>query len=247
MTNTKGYTLLELLIAMALSLAVLVPVLQTLAQSRRTYDFQRELSVLQDNGRFAVDFLGTRLRESGWGGATGQLSDGVEGCDGNNCTFARDVRIGGAFEGLNIGDVIQVRYNSDPSSPIDCFGAAGNNVINTFFVAPDAGIPSLFCLSSVGDGVARPLLPDVQNMQITYGVNNGAGIQYVTANAANMPQVTVVRISLLMRAARPTRISIDTRNYVLEGVPFTFQGDANQNRFMRRVYNLTMTLRNRVL
>jgi len=243
MKKTSGYTILELLVAMGLSIGMLVPVVQTLVSSRKTYEFQRELMALQDNGRFAMDFMGTRLRQAGWGGSAGQLPNGLGGCNGNNC-------MGGGVS--NIGDMVQLTYNTDAQSSIDCFNAlppAGIptlTVTNAFYVANNQGVPSLFCQSSVGG--PQVLLPYVENMQVTYGVDTGGSIQYLPAsNAAGVPidmaQVVVVRVSLLMRGERENRISANNQTYQLEDVLIGAQND----HFMRRAYHFTMRLRNRGL
>lgn len=53
----KGMTLIELMIAMLLGLMILTGILQLFINSKDTYRMQEEAARLQENGRFALDFI----------------------------------------------------------------------------------------------------------------------------------------------------------------------------------------------
>lgn len=65
-----GFSLVELMVAMALSLILLAGVLAIFASSRTTYETTDQLSRLQENGRFALDSIVRDLRTAGYLGCS---------------------------------------------------------------------------------------------------------------------------------------------------------------------------------
>lgn len=66
--SQTGLSLVELMIAMALSLLLMLGVLQIFLSSKQTYTTNSALSRLQENGRFAMDFITYDLRNAGYKG-----------------------------------------------------------------------------------------------------------------------------------------------------------------------------------
>lgn len=63
-----GLTLIEVMIAITISLILLAGVMQIFTGSRQTYRVQDNMARLQENGRFAIDFLAKDLRMAGYTG-----------------------------------------------------------------------------------------------------------------------------------------------------------------------------------
>ncbi|WP_292563539.1 PilW family protein [Methylomonas sp.] len=63
-----GMTLIEILIAMLLGVFLLAGVLQIFINSKQTYRMQEGLSRLQENGRFAMEFISQDVRMAGFFG-----------------------------------------------------------------------------------------------------------------------------------------------------------------------------------
>lgn len=63
-----GFTLLELLIAMAMGIAVMSGVVSVLVVSKSNYITERELAALQENARFALKFLTEEIQMAGFNG-----------------------------------------------------------------------------------------------------------------------------------------------------------------------------------
>ena len=68
MQRQKGLSLVELLVAMTLSLLLMAGVLQTFLASKQTYSANTALSRVQENGRFAMEFLSSDIRNAGYKG-----------------------------------------------------------------------------------------------------------------------------------------------------------------------------------
>lgn len=67
-SNQRGLSLVELLVALAISLVLLAGVYQIFVGSTTTYSENEEFSRLQENARFAMELIGRDLRVSGYTG-----------------------------------------------------------------------------------------------------------------------------------------------------------------------------------
>ncbi len=66
----RGFSLVELMVAMALSLILLGGVVAIFASSKTTYETTDRLSRIQENGRFALDTITRDIRSSGYVGCS---------------------------------------------------------------------------------------------------------------------------------------------------------------------------------
>lgn len=66
--HQHGMTLVEVMIAITISLILLAGVMQIFTSSRQTYRVQDNMARLQENGRFAINFLTRDLRMAGYTG-----------------------------------------------------------------------------------------------------------------------------------------------------------------------------------
>lgn len=234
----EGMTLVEVMIALLIGAFLIAGVIQVFVSTRETYRMQEALSRLQENGRFAMDFLARDIRQADFRLCptrtfiiTGTNGAGVrDGLQGTN----------GALNGANQDDPdsITVRW-----SEVNC----NSNVINTssFTIATTAatGIRELRRTT----GAAQPLVEGVENMQIKYGVdtdNDGTPNYYGdagTVTLAQMAQVVSVRVSLLLYTIE--------RNAATARLVYRYNDDpptTPNDRRIRRVFTSTFVLRNRV-
>lgn len=125
-----GFSMVELMVAMAITLILLAGIGQIFFSSKKSFTIQDSLGRLQENGRYVVDTLAQDLRRSGYlGGAVAievtagslPVSTGVDTCTG--AAWARFLEtpiigLNGTAAGYNCipnylagsGDVIAVRY-----------------------------------------------------------------------------------------------------------------------------------------
>jgi type IV pilus assembly protein PilW len=66
----SGMTLIEIMIAMLIGLFLLAGVMQIFTSSHQSYRMQENLSRMQENGRFAMDFLTRDIRMAGYQGCS---------------------------------------------------------------------------------------------------------------------------------------------------------------------------------
>jgi type IV pilus assembly protein PilW len=68
-TRCRGFSLVELMVAMVITLILLAGIGQIFLSSKKSYTLQDSLSRMQENGRYAMDTLSQDLRRAGyWGG-----------------------------------------------------------------------------------------------------------------------------------------------------------------------------------
>jgi type IV pilus assembly protein PilW len=66
--GTGGFTLVELMVAVTIGLIILAAVSQIFATSHMSYRLEENLARVQENGRFAMEFLSRDLRMAGFAG-----------------------------------------------------------------------------------------------------------------------------------------------------------------------------------
>ncbi len=119
--HQRGLSLVELMVAMLVSLVLLGGVIQIYISSSQTNRLQEASSRLQENGRFAIEFIARGLREAGNGGcrnisqiAPNIISDFVESEFGDTLEAedaiigANDVPAGNAWNASEGTDAIRV-------------------------------------------------------------------------------------------------------------------------------------------
>lgn len=135
---------------------------------------------------------------------------------------------------------------------------------NRFYIDSSAGVPSLFCRGNGAGGTPRPLVENVEDLQLTYGVipvgapadstliagyldatdlgthSNLAGLPN---DAARWKQVAAVRVCVVVRSQKPITGSAGSARYLrcdgtIESNPPDFH--------LRRAYTTTVVLRNRL-
>jgi len=151
----SGFGLIEIMIASLIGLFLIGGLMQMFITSKQTYKLQDSVSRLQENGRFAMDFLVRDIRASGsWG------------CSSDLTKVASFLNPGGIYDILATKDALG---NDIPGGGIagqndqPVTGISGTTGINT---TPDTTPDSLTLVSntylqdsSTGDGVAVLTLP----------------------------------------------------------------------------------------
>ncbi|MDT8399012.1 MAG: PilW family protein [Pseudomonadales bacterium] len=82
----SGFSLVELLVAMAIGLTVMSGVIQVLVASKSNFISERELAALQENARFAVKFISDEVRMAGFQGCSAtplSTANSLNGSSGN--------------------------------------------------------------------------------------------------------------------------------------------------------------------
>jgi type IV pilus assembly protein PilW len=245
-----GFTMVEMMVAMALGLLLVLVIAQIFIGSKEAYNSIEEMSRLQENARFAVGQLGRVVRMASF--MTDPLGNRV-------ILFPAAARALDAVDGGGpASDQLTVRYQGSGApaadgTVLDCRGnqiKGGDLAVNRYYLANGAnGRTSFFCdnTGTVGPATTGPieLVPNVENMQVLLGEDTNADFaadRYVTtAGVANLDNVVSVRIALLLTTNDFIATALDTNTYAILDATY----DPVDDRRVRRVYSTTVTLRNR--
>lgn len=254
--NQTGMTLIEIMIALLIGAFLLGGVLQIFIGSKQTYRMQGNLSRLQENGRFAMEFLSQDIRMAGYWGCLSPSSTNTDIAGTNNNAVAGDsiddgtdtIILQGAFV-LTPTGVCGSPANCGPGGPPTCLAPPSCGLVNCY--TDDSSKITYKINNSVlqqdTNGQYNGLVEGIQDMQILYGADtNGDNTPnyYVPAGTVglNMAQVVSIRISLLA-------VTLDD-NLTAQPVPYNYNGNTitppTTDRKIRRVFNTTIAVRNRL-
>lgn len=252
----RGFSLVELMVALVVSLLLLAGVIQVYLSSKQAYRVQDNIARIQENGRLAIAFVSRYLRLAGYRPYLQISADQTFPSVGGSCpspptspTTTTNVIWGCDDTWNGNSDTVTINFQSDGTMS-DCLGNPVPNLAvtqNTFQVSATG---DLQCASSTTNQT-QPLVEGVQDMQITYGVNVNnsnyppAASQYMTAadvTAANAwRNVVSVRIAVLIQS-REDSLTDAPQTYTFAGATTT-----PTDRRLRHVFSSTVNLRNRTL
>lgn len=288
--HQRGVTLVELMVTMVISIALVAAVANLYFGSKASYRLNEDLLRLQQDGRYAMQLMERNLRQAGFGhltsasanatevdrtdfvSADGKPGQGLRGCDygfvkpmSSSLDFA--CRSGTGTAGFEVAYRVADTFDFASGTGADCndaqagylvlpesHPAAGRQVhiaTNRFFVATPSGAKtaSLYCHGN-GGGIAQPILNNVENMRLTFGVAGIDGFsvqQFLTAaqvDGLSSDQQKnwkrVIRVKLCLQLYASQHASIEPQRYVdCDGV-----GQVARDGKLRAVMTSIVTLRN---
>lgn len=241
----SGFTVIEVLVAVTISLILLLGVINIFDAGKQSYTLQNGVARLQENARYALEIMARSISLAGLNqSSTVNLDPFVT-------TLATDTSDGGT----NVSDTIAVTY----ASATDCLGdstGAGGIAIDKFAIqAATATTPAALTCNDT------TIVEGIENMQILYGEDNsthpdagevqkaiGIADHYIPFHADILKSdesedggITSVRIALLVSTVNDVNTLLDTKKYFLLNA--TELGPFN-DRQIRRVFIRTVLLRN---
>lgn len=146
MVQEQGFTLVELLIALAVGAMILAAVMTSFQTQHAAYLAQGQVVVMHQNARAAINMLAREIRTAGYD--PNDLGAGITAVGANTITFTRDDGTG-ALE--------TIRF-----APTDAYLSVGRND----GVVDDLG-------REVNGGGLQPLAEDITNIEFRYLDANG--------------------------------------------------------------------------
>lgn len=212
MKKQIGMTMVELLIAMGLGIFLMAGVIQVFLGSKQTFTTINAQSHMQENGRFAMDFMARILRHGGY--TTDINIDEILDPNLRQQTFVAttDFVAGIAVTGVNGAtipgvaagtDVVRVRIEGSNDSPVtDCQGiaiAADQWTEVSYFVDANAQFQ---CQTINATGATTvTLVEGIDDLQIQYGVNVGGVVDnFVFPAAEDRPDEQLLTASKFVNA-----------------------------------------------
>lgn len=235
---SKGFTMIELLVAMVVSMLVMAAIYAAYSAQQRTYFAQDQVVEMQMNTRAALNMLMKEIRMAGYD-PLGTAGAGIVAANSHSIEFTMDLTDdAGTDDGdgdlADIGESVYFGFNSA-----------------TVDVLPQDGIPDAMVN---GVHVAAPLTRSTDGVTFEFIAENIQAIHFqyldaldtVTTVAAD---VRSVQISILARANLPDKDYIDSKTYTpASGIDWDLNGAAAGNaandNYRRRLLITTVQCRN---
>nr|WP_322107177.1 PilW family protein [Paraburkholderia sp. J41] len=215
--SSSGHTLLELVIAVALGLVVVLGALAAYRSQRQAFAYATDAARIHEAGMNALMLIGEQIQMAGFVPADAPAP--LAGPAIFGCAAGRAVGTDAApsCEALtNRSDGIAVRYRGDGVSTwtasngqaTDCLGqaagAASAEIVNRFHAkaSSSTGEPELYCEGTGKVGTAQPLVEGVERLRLRYWL--AGATQAVDASALAREQwsaVVAVDLCVLVRGA----------------------------------------------
>ena len=191
-----GFSLIELMVSLTIGLVVILFVTSLYVGSKSSSRLQDDNTRMQEDGRAAMNLIGSNIKQAWFGEPRGYslfgvVSDfqgrGLIACDAGFTAptdFANDACASGNGQpGLQLSYKVNGASNLTLGVGTDCNGQAVPAdasgvpvVINRFYLVKKTGeAPSLYCAGN-GNAIPQPVLQNVENLVFTYGIdeNNDA-------------------------------------------------------------------------
>lgn len=174
--GNKGFTLIELMVTLAISTLVITIVFWIYEQQQRVQVSQESVVDMQQNMRAAVYLLGQEIRMAGYD-PTNDASATITAATATQISFSQDITDDPGTANDGDGDV------NDPNESITInFNLATNTLTR----------------QSTAAGVPQPLIQNVEGIEFRYTLEDG-GITLVPA-ANQLEDIRTVDISILVRS-----------------------------------------------
>lgn len=249
---SRGLTIVELLVAVTISLLLIVVIAQLFLGSRQTFATTDDVSRMQENIRFTQQLLIRTIHLAGYKSQPNTITSAI---------FPPATPVIAATDGAGTNsDTLTIRYQGAGTatgvgadgSVVDCLGVrvdAGVMAVSTYSIQQNLTTlrNGLFCSNRADLTGAVELVPDVENMQVRFGEDTDGDLttnHYVALpSVADMTNVLSVRVALLFSTpSAGSKTTADAaRTYDLNGVTLTGFAD----RRIRRPVTITINLRNR--
>ncbi len=205
MTKTAqlGFSMVELMVALTISLFLLIAITQIFLGNRKSHQMHEGISRIQENSRFAMDIIGRQVRMAGHRSQP-LLTNPLYAVNGRN-----NVTGGGDSEALAGSDKLILRYQGAlDGTTVDCAGNSVNaneNIVAVLLVNEDRSLRCAVNPSDVDKAVGQPLLNGISDIQFLFGErlmdrSTSPPTQYfkfVTAdNVGNWSNIVSVRVDI---------------------------------------------------
>lgn len=236
--RNAGFTIVEFMIAGTLGLFLIAGVVQLFLGSSQNYRVQDDLAVMQEDGRLALMYLKDQIQRGSWTPDYLNIPPAIDFIQSTD----------------DVSDTVAIQYNMDVDgiSNIDCNGSvvATGEIINAFSINNN---DELTC-SGNGGGGPQPLIANVADFQVLYGVDtmsaggcpSGQVARYLNATdvvaSGLSDQVMSVRLAILLASDGDVLPEDTNKSFqVMDTIVNT------NDRLIRRMFQQTIFMPNAVL
>lgn len=219
--NSKGFTLVELLIVSFISSIVIMGVLQLLSLNQNTSLLQKEMINVQNTGFFITSMISNDLKKAG------DFGEGISKFDAIPFNFEK------TSDNLDGNSQISILYNNR-NNEFSCSGESGLNVIENTYKVVDS---KLYCNDI-------EIVDNVKRLKILYGVDingDGSADRYIDRDNAKIVseasdnRIVSVMFTLVLSSSRELEEKEVKEITVLNNENLTFDDGRFYRIFFRNI------------
>ncbi|RTZ96774.1 MAG: hypothetical protein DSY90_09615 [Deltaproteobacteria bacterium] len=235
-SNNKGFTLIEVLIALGIAGVVLAAAYSIFMVQQNSYKRQEQITEMQQNLRAAMTFMAREIRMAGADPlSTGAAS--IISADSHTLRFSSDVS-GGQSDGIDNdhdGSIDEADEERFSDGDVD---DSGENISYTFTDSDSDGTPDRIDRNT-GGGL-QPLAENIDALDFVYLDGNGA----VMTAPIDTGAISAIQMTIIARTERGFPNYTDNTAYQnLQGQTI-LDKSANPDNYRRLMASTTLKLRN---
>jgi type IV pilus assembly protein PilW len=212
-SRQRGLSLVEMMVALAVGLAVVLGAARLLGSASSAYAAQMEAAAVDDGGRYALDLIGRAVRQAAWIAPADLAADpaglpahlaGLDAHSLNKTTQALEAPLADAVNG---SDVLALRFPGAGAAPggdgsaLSCAGFAhadGEEGWSIFYVARNGdGEAELRCkYRGASNWSADALVGGVDGFQVLYGLDTDTPRDFVANRYLNAAAIAAMDAAL---------------------------------------------------
>jgi type IV pilus assembly protein PilW len=232
--NHQGFTLVELMITLAMSAIIVAAVYSAYIIQQKTYYTQGQVVEMQQNIRAGLELMSSEIRMAGYDPG-GKAGASVTAATATKFAFTANLN-------AESGDTDLLDTNENVTFCLDATGADidGDG-------CDDNGIADTGAASIVRSN--QPIADDIQRIEFFYTLDDGV-TKTLNPTAAQLPQIQTVQITMLAVSSQRDPKYTNTESYTTgSGVPWPgpLSTDRFNDNFRRRLLTSSVNVRNQGL
>lgn len=237
MKNNKGFTLVELMISLAMTGIIVAAVYSAYIIQQKSYTAQDQVTEMQQNIRAAIYTMVHEIRMAGYDPTFTAGSTIIAATNISTISFTQDLNENGAVNG----------GAADPNETVTYGFLAADDADGDGIVDNADGVASL--RRDTGGGL-QPIAENIQAIELFYTLNDNTTTTAPTN--VQLADIRTVTISILARSGRPDAKFINRNRYTpasgiiwdLNGAATNGTGQPTNDNFRRRLLTTTVKCRN---
>ncbi len=243
--TNQGFTLVELIITLAMSAIIVSAVYSAYIIQQKTYYTQGQVVEMQQNIRAGLELMSSEIRMAGYGSAADA-----------DVVVANGLQLQIKMDLDNDGDCLDT--NEDVTFALAGVDANNDGVIDnidivnneTGVAGSDGKVDAAVALTRrPGAGAAQAVSDGIQAIEFFYTLANGA--QTLLPTAAQLDEIQTVQITMLavanQRDPKYTNAETYTTGSGAQWTPLLFSGSATGDNYRRRLLTSSVNIRNQGL
>jgi type IV pilus assembly protein PilW len=203
MKNNRGFTLVEMMISVAIFSIVMAGIYQTYDSQQKTYIIQEQVIDMQQNQRTALYFLGQDLRMAGYDPTLDMASPGFDNATIGGFTITMDLN-GDKDHDNDTNEIIRYALNNGTDGISDAIDKTGDWI--------NSGAECSLGRETGGAGGLQPVADNIDAIEFLYILEDGTVTEEPTNNSERA-EIRGVTVSILARTKNMIKGYLNDKEY----------------------------------